>query len=204
MNYANLEQRMIDGYINMFPSFVPKKEAEVSVDNQKEFYDLMNKLYKLLFEDAALLLTTLHEDDAYPNRYKKSYGKPELDKNVLKLTNAVESLLKNMFFLGKGEEVKLNKRQVKILQLLEIDDVSKLPEAWIWMSNRPDANPVAFAYCLFDENYVYTTEIYSRLLGEKSFHRLEEWMLAQGYKAYDMYNKVWVNYQLTLTYANPA
>ncbi|NLO47184.1 MAG: hypothetical protein GX111_02505 [Clostridiales bacterium] len=164
----------------------------------------MKTLYQLLFDEPSLLVPTLHEDDAFPGRYKKGYGKPELEINVLKIKKAIESLLKNMFFLGQGADVKLNKRQLKILSLLGINDPTKLPVAWTWMSARQSANQVAFAYCLFYENYVYTTDIYARLLGDKSFHKLVRWMMGQGYKPYDTYNTVWVNYQLMLTYANPA
>lgn len=45
-----------------------------------------------------------------------------------------------------------------------------------------------FAYCLFDGNHVYAIDIFARLLGEKSFHRLEDWMISKGYKPYDIYN----------------
>ena len=109
-----------------------------------------------------------------------------------------------MFLITQGADVKLNKRQLKILALLGIDDLTKLPMAWTWMSKRPGANQTAFAYCLFKGNYAYSTDVYARLLGEKTFRRLEDWMISQGYKAYDIYSTTWVDYRLTLTYANPA
>ena len=204
MKYENLEQRMASAYLAMFPAFVPKENADISIAEQKDFYDLMKKLYQLLFDNPSMVVPTLHEDDAFPSRYKKGYGKPELEVNVLKIKKAIESLLQNMFLIGQGAVVKLNKRQLKILSLLGVGDLTNLPTAWTWMSNRPNANQVVFAYCLFDENHVYTTDIYAHLLGEESFHKLEQWMISQGYKPYDIYKTVWIDYQLTLTYANPA
>ena len=204
MTYTYLEQRMAKAYLAMLPAFVPDEQAEVSIAEQLEFYDLIKKLYQLLFDEPSLIVPTLHEDDAFPTRYKKGYGKPDLQVNMSKYKKAMETLLQNMFLIGQGTDVKLNKRQLKILDLLGIDDFTKLPTAWTWMSKRPGANQTAFAYCLFNKNYAYSTYVYSRLLGEKVFRRLEDWMISQGYKAYDIYKTDWVDYRLTLTYANPA
>lgn len=204
MLYSSLEQRMTSAYLTMLPEFIPKKDAPVSIAEQQIFYDLIKKLYQLLYDDPARIVPTLHEDDAFPSRYKKGYGKPELEATVLKIKRAVESLLKNMFLLGQGAEVKLNRRQLKLLSTVGISDLNELPAVWIWMSCRPNANPVAFAYCLFDETYVYSIDVYARLFSEKPFRRLEKWMLSQGYKPYDRYKTDWIDYQLTLAYANPA
>lgn len=203
MEYTSLEQRMAGAYLAMLPAFVPKENAEVSVADQRVFYDIMKQLYLLLFEQPALIVPTLHPDDAFPTRYKKGYGKPALEMQVLKVKKAIETLLKNLFLAGQGAEGTLSKRQRHILSILEVD-LAELPSAWTWMSNRPNADPVAFAYCLFDEKHVYTADLYARLLGETPFRRLEQWLLSHGYKPYDMYNTTWVNYQLSLTYANPA
>lgn len=204
MHYTSLEQRMARAYLAMLPDFVPAEAAGVSVTEQREFYDLMKKLYQLLFDEPLRIVPVVHEDDAFPSRYKKGYGKPELEANVLKIKKAIEGLLKNMFLLGQGADVKLNKRQLKILSDIGIGDFDALPAAWTWMSRRPGANPVAFAYCLFDEQHVYSIDVYARLLGEEPFRKLEQWMLSQGYQAYDRYKTDWVDYQLTLAYANPA
>lgn len=115
MTYTSLEQRMTSAYLTMLPEFIPKKDAPVSIAEQQIFYDLIKKLYQLLYDD-----------------------------------------------------------------------------------------PVAFAYCLFDETYVYSIDVYARLFSEKPFRRLEKWMLSQGYKPYDRYKTDWIDYQLTLAYANPA
>lgn len=203
MGYANLEQRMVNAYLAVLPEFVPEKSAEVSISEQKAFYDLMKRLYSLLFHDPSLIVSTLHEDDAFPSRYKKGYGKPELETNVLKIKNAIEKLLQNMFQIGQGADVKLNKRQLKILSALGIEDLKKLPAAWVWMSSRPDATQTAFTYCLFRRDYVYSVDVYARLLGEKVFRRLESWMVSNGYRPYDIYDITASNCKLALTYVNP-
>ncbi len=124
MEYANLEQRILNAYLTMFPEFVPAQSAEVSISEQKDFYDLMKRLYQLLFHDPSLVVPTLHEDDAFPSRYKKGYGKPELETNVLKIKNAVEKLLQTMFRIGQGSDLKPNKRQLKILSALTLNGMA--------------------------------------------------------------------------------
>ena len=203
MNYSSLEQRMAHSYIDMLPSFVPDENASVSVSEQEHFYDLIKNLHQLAFDEPLLFVTSLHEDDVYPTRYKKPYGKPKLIMSMRKFTKSVDGLLQAMFLLGKGEEVKLNKRQQTILDRLNINDLTNLPAAWQWMSTKENANIVTFSHCLFDDNYPYTSEIYARLLGASAFKKLESWMLAQGYKRFDIHHIIASDCKLTLTIANP-
>ncbi len=204
MTYTSIEQRMASAYLAMMPNFIPDEQSEVSIADQHEFYHLMKRLYELLFDQPSLIVPTLHEDDAFPTRYKKGYGKPELQLYISKCKKDMECLFQSMYLLGQNADVKLNKRQRNILSLLGITNFTKLPAAWTWMSNRKGANQVAFTYCLFNENYVYATDVYARLLGEKEFRRLEEWMISQGYKAYDIYNVTASDCRLSLSYANTA
>lgn len=204
MVYANLEQRMMDAYLALFPDFIPEEGAEVSIAEQRFFYDLMKRLYRLLYHDPSLLVPTLHEDDAFPSRYKKGYGKPELESSVLKIQNAMEKLLHNMFQLGQGVETKLTKRQLKILSALGMEDFKELPNAWVWMASRPGATQTAFTLCLFRKDYVYSVDVYARLLGEKAFRRLESWMASNGYRPYDIYDVTASHCKLALSYVNPA
>lgn len=201
--FASLEQRVAAGYLAMLPAFVPLENRQVHEAGQRGFYELMGALFRLLAEEPELLFPTLHPDDAFPTRYKKEYGKPQLQANLSKAERAVKGLLGNLFLLGQGREVKLNWRERKILDRLGAGG-GALPEAWTWMARRPGADPVAFAYCLFDPDHVYTRGVFAPLLGEEPFQRLEGWMLSQGYRAYDMYNAKWPDYRLSLRYANPA
>jgi len=189
MKFNNLEQRMAQTYIDMFPKFIPDKNAKIEVVEQEKFYSLMKNLYQLAFNEPLLFIHTLHEDDVYPNRYKKSYGKPELSTNMYKFLKAMDSLLQNMYLLGKDTNVNIDKRQQEILSRLGIDNYRKLPLAWTWMANRPESNIIEFIYCHFDKDYPYTSDIFANLLGESAFRKLENWMISQGYKRYNNHNE---------------
>jgi hypothetical protein len=92
MTFTSLEQRMAQTYIDMLPKFIPDKNAGIDIAEQEKFYLLMKSLYQLAFNEPLLFVPSLHEDDAYPNRYKKSYGKPELVNNMRKFLKAMDSL----------------------------------------------------------------------------------------------------------------
>ncbi|HBL84365.1 MAG: hypothetical protein A2Y17_04945 [Clostridiales bacterium GWF2_38_85] len=49
--YANLEQRATDYYLNTFPVFVSDDTAAVSSAGQKSFYNLIEGLYQLAFDE---------------------------------------------------------------------------------------------------------------------------------------------------------
>jgi len=204
MTYTSLEQRLAQNYLCLLAPFVPDRNAPVNTDEQERLYNLMKNLYQLAFDEPLLFVAQLHEDDAYPNRFnKKSYGKPELQRNVVKFTKSIDMLLEAMFLMGKGEEYKLTKKQAAVLSRLGIVDFSNLPPEWIWLSTREAASLASFSYCLFDRDYPYTSEIYARLLGEAGFKKLESWMLSNGYKRFDIYDVVASNCRLSLTIANP-
>ena len=205
MTYTSLEQRMAQTYIDMFPEFVPDEQANISVAEQELFYNLMKDLYKLAFDEPLLFVPSLHDDDAYPNRFNKSsYGKPDLQVNMQKFLKAMDTLLQNMFLIGQGSSVKLNKRQQIILSRLGINDFTNLPKAWIWMSTRPETNLMFFSNCHFKKDYPYTSDIYAHLLGDEAFRKLENWMISHGYKKYDIYDVNSSNRNLSFTYINPA
>jgi hypothetical protein len=111
MVYASLEQRLAQGYIDMLPSFIPNGNASISILEQERFYILIKGLFQLAFDEPLLFVTSLHEDDAYPSRFKKGYGKPQLITNMKKFTKSINALLQAMFFIGQGKEVSLNKKQ---------------------------------------------------------------------------------------------
>ncbi len=205
MTYTSLEQRIAQAYIDMFPSFVPDEKANISVAEQEVFYNLIRDLYKLAFDEPLLFVPSLHDDDAYPNRFNKSsYGKPDLQVNMQKFLKAMDTLLQNMFLIGQGSSVKLNKRQQVILSRLGINSFTSLPLAWIWMSTRQETNLMVFSNCFFKKDYPYTSDIYARLLGNEAFRKLENWMISNGYKRYDIYDTNSSNSNLSLTYINPA
>ena len=203
MFFTSLEQRMAHGYLEMLPPFIPDNDASVSVSEQERFYDLIRSLHQLSFDEPLLFVGALHEDDAYPSRYKKPYGKPNLIADMRKYTKAVDSLLLNMFLIGQGKEAAFNRRQQAVLSRLGIVDYTNLPDAWVWMAAREGASLQSFSHCAFNAGYPYTSDIYSRLLGETPFRRLESWMLDRGYKRFDLHNVTASDCKLSLTIANP-
>jgi hypothetical protein len=149
MTFTSLEQRMAQTYMDMFPKFVPDKNVKIDTAEQEQFYLLIKNLYKLAFNEPLLFVPSLHEDDAYPNRYnKKAYGKPELINNMRKFVKTIDSLLESMYLFGQDSKNNFNKKQQEILSKLGINNFNKLPKAWAWMSKRPKSSFVEFMYCL--------------------------------------------------------
>ncbi len=202
-HYSCLEQRVAAEYLDTFPAFVPAADAPVSPAEQQDFHALMQSLFQLLCEEPLLLATKLHGDDAFPNGCKTEYGKPALQTDLLKHRRAINELLLAMYRLGRGDEGKLNRRQIQILSRLGVEP-SQLPPAWVWMATRPDADQTAFAMCLFDRSHCYTAEVYGRHLGAQPLRRLLDRLDAQGYQARDLYNTAWPDYRLLLSVTNPA
>lgn len=214
MTYTSLEQRLAQYYIDMQPSFVPEKNAPVSVSEQKDFYDLIQGLFQLAFNEPLYFVASLHEDDAFPYRQKSL--NPKLYKDMRKFTNAVNELLKAMFLIGQGEEVDVSKKQLLTLSKIGINDLKNLPAAWKWMAAKKDPTPsmygstqlhksypyVAFTHCLFDDNYPYASDIYAKLLGEAAFKKLEEWLLTHGYKRFNVYNIIGCDCTFSLAIIN--
>lgn len=202
--YSYLEQRMAQSYIDLLPPFIPDDKADYSIVEQEEFYLLIKKLYQLAYNEPLLFVATLHEDDFYPNRFNKSsYGKPELLANMKKFLKSMDALLNNMFLMGQGIDVKLNKREKVILSRLEINSLADITNVWKWMSSRPGSNILDFSHCFFKKEYPYTADIYSNLLGSLAFRKLENWMFEHGYKGYNISDITASDCNLSLTYANP-
>ena len=201
MIYDNLEQRMAQSYIDLLPPFVPDDGAHVGAREQEDFYNLMRRLYQLAFDEPMLFVTTLHEDDAYPTRYKTGYNKPKLILEMRKFLKVVDGLVQKMMLAGQGGDVKFTARELTVLSRLGIDDLGALPAAWKWIAQRGDFT--AFRYCLFKKDYPYALDVYTRLLGDKSFTRLVDWMLDNGYRIYEVSNVIASDCKLPLTIANP-
>ena len=205
MKYSSLEQRMAQNYIDMFPGFVPDDRAPIGCGEQEYFYDLMKRLYRLAFDEPLLFVAGLHEDDFYPDNNKSAYNKPTLQVNMNKFTKAVNTLVSIMYLTGKGEDAGFNKRQLSVLAVLGINDLSNLPPGWTWMSTRPDSDYLSFSHCFFKKDHPYTSGIFSEKLGKPAFQRLEDWMKNKGYLRYDIAEKMAGGHtSVALVYANPA
>ena len=202
MEYNNLEQRMAQSRIDLFPDFVPDVDAPVGVDEQKQFHELVKNLYRLAFDEPLLFVPSLHEDDAYPSRFKSAYGKPKLIEDMRKFLKTIDTLLQKMFLLGQGDVVALNKRERVVLTRLGVVDCDNLPAAWVWMSRRAEASLVSFSYCLFKKDYSYAAGVYSRLLGDGAFKKLTDWMCQNGYEVFELHDTTASDCKLSLVVAN--
>ena len=100
MTFTSLQQRIADGYLTLFPEFVPDKKSSVSEQKQKEFYDFMKSFYQLAYDEPLLFVPKVHDDDFIPKGCSiTSCGKPSLSKNMNKFMNAVNDLLIKMYFM---------------------------------------------------------------------------------------------------------
>lgn len=72
MTYTSLEQRAAQGYLELFPQFIADSQAPVSVSEQKAFYDLMERFYRLAYEEPLLFVPRLHEDAVLPGLYSSA------------------------------------------------------------------------------------------------------------------------------------
>ncbi len=72
MDFANLEQRIAQTYIDMFPDFVPDEHSTEDRAGLERFYTLMKIFYQIVFDEPLFFVASLQEDDAYPNSFHKS------------------------------------------------------------------------------------------------------------------------------------
>ncbi len=199
MEFSSLEQRMAHSYQDTFPPFVPSPNGPAQ-EQQQAFYRQMEGLYQLLFEEPALLVSELHEDDVHPNRFNKaSYGKPKLQAAMRKYLRETDNLLAALWQLAAGQTPRLSRRHQEVLARAEFD-LANLPEAARWLATQPGTTSFAFSRCLFRPDYPYASDVYARLLGDAAaFRRLEEWLTAHGYRRYTALRD-----GLSLDWANPA
>jgi hypothetical protein len=183
IKYACLEQRMVNTYLDTFPSFVPS-ESGPGIRAQEQFYQFMRGLYQRLSEEPALMFKTLHEDDAYTRRFNKGAdNKPKLKVLMRRIIKKVDALLLTLFQMGQSGQVdadtlvvdvsiKVSKTHRLLLEQLGLhkkteldrtvlshDDYAKMFEVWTWMATRPSASVLDFTRCLFREGYPYASDI---------------------------------------------
>lgn len=208
--YSCLEQRMVNTYLDTFPCFVPS-ESGPGYRAQEQFYQFMHGLYQRLSVDPALLLSTLHEDDAYSHRFNKGAdNKPKLKDWMRKAIKEVDGLVKTLFELARSGQVdshtlvvdasmKVSKKHWLVFEQLGLhlkskpgrcvfrhDAYDEMFQAMIWMATRPNASLLSFSRCLFQEGYPYSSGIYSRLSGnEMAFRKLERYLIESGYTRMD-------------------
>lgn len=209
MVYTSLEQRAAQGYLDLFPQFIPDSQAPVSVSEQRAFYDLMERFYRLAYEEPQLFVPRLHEDSALPGLFSSASDPGrEAQNHMKKFRKMLDSTVMQMYLCGAKKEYRLDRRQKAILARLGIEDYENLPAAWVWMAEKEHLerfqSPSRFAHCCFRADYAYTVEIYEKAFGNEAFHRLTGWMAEHGYRTFDIYDTTASGCKFALTYANPA
>ena len=209
MVYRSLEQRAAQGYLDLFPQFIPDSQAPVSVSEQRAFYDLMERFYRLAYEEPQLFVPRLHEDSALPGLFSSASDPGrEAQNHMKKFRKMLDSTVMQMYLCGAKKEYRLDRRQKAILARLGIEDYENLPAAWVWMAEKEHLerfqSPSRFAHCCFRADYTYTVEIYEKAFGNEAFHRLTGWMAEHGYRTFDIYDTTASGCKFALTYANPA
>jgi hypothetical protein len=207
LSYANLEQRMANTYLDMFPPFVPLAGVPVSIQSQQQFYLFMKQVYQAIFDRPQLLFSKINADDAYPNRFNRTpYGKPKLIEAMRKDLSAIDELNACLFALGQNStlagntlvvadrfEIKEKHRAVlphlglnlegNVLSCIQYD---QLFPAWQWLSNRPDATVWSFSRAMFDPEHSYMQDIYAALFGSQEiFSRMIRYLQQHGYTRVD-------------------
>lgn len=209
--FKNLEQRVVNSYMDTFPNFVPAQCSAVTEPEQKQFYDFLKKLYRILFDNPLLLYTKLSDDGFFTYRFNRAIdNKPKLHIQMKSNADKIEKLLEVLFDIGISGQVtdnqlvvdnaiKINTKYLTILQqcgltyakerhqtVLFYDNGQALFRAWKWMATRPNASKLSFSRCLFNSEYSYASDIFSRLLGnEKAFASLEQYLIENGYTRMD-------------------
>ncbi|QHQ61892.1 hypothetical protein Ana3638_14800 [Anaerocolumna sedimenticola] len=207
MEFQNLEQRIIHMYLDTFPEFVPVYDKTVSEQAQKQFYDFMKDIYRILYDDPGLLFTSTHADDAHTNRFNKSADKkPELTNQMRRISKKIEDFLAVLFTIGnKGSldknrlvawnELKINKNHLNILNSLGLkygvednrkvfihEEYGDLFYGWKLLTDKPGASLLSFSRCMYNSKYSYACDIYKRLCGkEEAFEKLINFLEENGY-----------------------
>ncbi len=208
--YASLEQRMINTYLDTFPSFVPS-ESGPGTNAQEHFYHFMRGFYQRLSANPAMIFGILHEDDAHTHRFNKGAdNKPKLKDLMRKAVKEIDGLLMTLYEAARvgqvdsntlvlDPSVKVSKKHRLLLEQFGLhqaaessrlvwshNDYEEMFQAMTWMAMRPNASLLDFSRCLFREGYPYAGEIYARLSGdEMAFHRLEGYLVENGYTRMD-------------------
>ena len=220
-HFESMEQRIISMYIDLFPPFKPCVNEKASEGSQKQFYDFMESVYRNLFQNPLLLFSKTNGDDFFTRRFNKSSeNKNQVYTSMKKCVKTVEEFTLFLYGFARagelkdgaysvGKDVKIPKRYLAILQECGIDctvDNLKLSfksekypglfECWAWFSSSEDHSAAHFAACMFDKDYPYASEIYSRLSNdEKAFKALESFLVENNYRRMDNRdNKVNLDY----------
>jgi len=212
-NFDSLAQRVIYSYAGTFPEFVPVRADKASERSQLELYGFIENILQKLYEDPSLLALSFQGDDFYED-WALQKTKPKLIvamKNYQKKVNEFFLLLIKLGEAGSIKEdalhvetgkIKLTDNVLKRLERLGLSCVKAEEEVILSCKDRPDLFPawkllaevslgtkdpgMYFSHCMFDPGYSYPTDIFLKLLGDKSpFIKLCSYFEENGYLRVD-------------------
>jgi hypothetical protein len=219
--FDNMEQRIINMYVELFPSFKPDKNCNINEEAQKKFYDFIQSLFSTLSKNPQLLFLKLGTDDYFVRRFNKSSeNKQAVYNNMRKIAKSLEEFCIFLFNIGKigtlenselvvENNYKIPKRYINILDKCGISYLQnnnnhyfshntncEIIHCWKWFSTKPGVTLSHFFSCMFDSSYPYTSEIYSSLAeNEKVFKKLESFLIVNNYYRIDNRdNKITLDY----------
>lgn len=219
--FDSMEQRIINMYIDLFPSYRPNKDGVISEASQRQFYEFMGLVFKKLYENPLLLFSKINPDDFFIIRFNKnSENKKESYTKLKKCVKTLQDFSEFLYGFGKNgqqkdgifaidKSIKIQKKYINILQLCNIEysigssqaffQSKKYPElfcCWEWFSKSPKHSSVYFISCMFDKDYSYTSDVYSKLSNDKgAFEVLESFLIKNNYRRIDNRdNKVNLDY----------
>ncbi|MCL2833390.1 MAG: hypothetical protein FWD78_09500 [Treponema sp.] len=219
--FDSMEQRIINMYIDLFPPFKPGKNESISESSQKQFYEFINTLLHILYNNPLLLFSKINQDDYFIKRFNKHSENKQLSytrmKKCIKSLQDFFEFLYNIGKIGKqnngalvfDDKIKFPARYLEILEQCGMEYTKndshlillskKYPElvnCWKWLSTSPGHSLTHFISCMFDLNYAYASDIYSKLSGnQEAFNLLESFLINNGYTRIDNRdNKVNLDY----------
>ena len=203
--FENMEQRIIYMYIELFPSFKPDKNFnEIS---QKQFYDFIRSIFLKFYESPSLLFSKLNPDDFFMCRHnKKSENKQKTYDTMRKIGITIGKFSNFLYDIGKagnmnngslvvGNSYKIPKNYIIILKQCGLDyqkngvenifqhkEYNELFSCWKWFSMKSGVDVLHFIFCMFDNDYFYASEIFSKIIkDENQYKKLEKYFLDNNY-----------------------
>lgn len=201
--YKNLENRIFNSYLlQSAPKLSICKESSLSESAWQSLYNWTKNTYLIFSEQPELIVKSIHEDDAYPNRYNcASYGKPKLKQDMRKNFKTMNSFLQLVWdcvingdikndILFFSKDFKISPKNAQLLEhtgiSLNIDSLqtnsypgmfSAIHELSVYSDGFK-----RFVRCSYNENSKFIIAAYRQFAGDSlAFNRLIDWLRKNNY-----------------------
>jgi hypothetical protein len=206
-NFNSMEQRIIGMYIDLFPSFKPDRKSNIIESSQNQFYKFIKLIYNTLYETPLLLFAKINTDDYFTRRFNKHSENKQSAYNIMRnIMKSLQNFCQFLFDVGikgqiEGELVvidksyKIPKSYITVLEqcgiiyskneynhIFKHKEYANIFHCWKWFSTKQGITLPHFIGCMFNGDYSYTYEIYSKLSGdEEAFFELEQYFQKNNY-----------------------